>query len=51
MIGKLSKKLSSGNKTIAFVTISNLIGNIAAIISGLIIARWMLPEELGLFNA
>lgn len=50
MIKFLKKKVSSGNKTIAMVTVSNLIGNVVAIISGLIIARWMLPEELGLFN-
>ncbi|MFN3754474.1 lipopolysaccharide biosynthesis protein [Flavobacterium sp.] len=47
----LDKRMSSGSKSIAMVTISNLIGNVVSIISGLIIARWMLPEELGLFNA
>lgn len=46
-----TKKVSSGNKTIALVTVSNLVSNVVAIVSGLIIARWMLPEELGLFNA
>jgi len=44
-------KMSSGNKTIALVTSSNLISNVVAIISGLIVASWMLPEDLGLFNA
>lgn len=46
-----NKKVSSGNKTIALVTVCNLVSNVVAIFSGLIIARWMLPEELGLFNA
>ncbi len=45
------KSLASGNKTLAFVSFANLTNSIIAIVSGLIVARWLLPEELGVFNA
>lgn len=49
---KLKEKFhSGGGKTIALVSGTNLINSIVAIVSGLVIARWMLPEELGVFNA
>lgn len=45
------KSLASGNKTLAFVTFANLTNSVIAIVSGLVVARWLLPEELGVFNA
>lgn len=45
------KSLASGNKTLAFVSFANLTNSVIAIVSGLIVARWLLPEELGVYNA
>ena len=45
------KFLASGNKTLAFVTFANLTNSVIAIVTGLIVARWMIPEELGVFNS
>lgn len=36
---------------IAFLSASNLISSALTIISGLIVAKWILPEELGTFNS
>lgn len=36
---------------IAFTSLSGLFGNLLVMISGLMVARWLLPEELGFFNA
>jgi O-antigen/teichoic acid export membrane protein len=39
------------NSMILFLSISNIFGNAMTILSGLIVARWLLPEDLGLFNS
>lgn len=44
------KSVAKGNKKLAFVSFANLINNIISIIAGLIVARWLLPQELGFFN-
>lgn len=44
-------KLGSTNKMIAYTSFSNIISTGAAMISGLLVARWLLPEQLGLFNS
>ncbi len=38
------------NKVLAFVTFVQFLCNFITIISGLIIAKWLIPEELGRFN-
>ncbi|MDI9257707.1 lipopolysaccharide biosynthesis protein [Flavobacterium sedimenticola] len=51
MIKTLVGKIKPENKSFVALTFSNLFSNVVAIISGIIIARWVLPEEFGLFNA
>lgn len=36
---------------IAIMSVSGLVNNVMSIISGLLVARWLLPEDLGLFNS
>lgn len=36
---------------ILFLTFSNVTGNVLMIVSGILVARWLLPSELGLFNS
>ena len=45
------KKLDSTNLMILFLSFSNLIANALNIISGLFVARWLLPNELGTFSS
>lgn len=45
------KKKYSTNKSVALLTFASLIDSFVSIISGLLIARWLLPEDLGMFNA
>ena len=45
------KKLYTKNKSVALVTLASLLDSFVSIISGLLIARWLLPEDLGMFNA
>jgi len=40
----------STNSMIFFLSFSNIFGNGLTIISGLFVAKWMIPEELGAFN-
>lgn len=54
MIKQIIAAVSSrdaGDKAILLVTISNVVSNVLTIISGLLVARWMLPAELGVFNS
>lgn len=41
---------SGTNAMIAFLSISNIISSALTIVSGLFVAKWILPEELGMFN-
>lgn len=54
-IGNKLKRLFSSqdstNRMILFLSFSNIISNALTIISGILVARWLLPEELGFFNA
>ncbi len=50
MLSKTKRTLAN-NRTLAFVSIANLVNNIVSIVSGIVVARWLLPEELGVFNA
>ncbi len=36
---------------VALMSISGLVNNVLSIVSGLMVARWLLPEDLGLFNS
>jgi O-antigen/teichoic acid export membrane protein len=36
---------------ILFLSFSNIIGNFLTILSGLIVAKWLLPQDLGFFNS
>ena len=36
---------------ILFLSFSNIVGNVLTIVSGLLVAKWLLPEQLGLFNS
>ncbi len=54
MISAISKRFKNWNSTnlmILFMSFSNIIGNVLTIASGLLIARWLLPADLGLFNS
>src|SRR5690554_4139486 len=44
-------KKNSTNSMIAFLSFSNLINNALSIVSGLLVAKWLLPSELGSFNS
>jgi O-antigen/teichoic acid export membrane protein len=44
------KNTSSTNVMILFLSFSNIIGNTLNIAAGLFTAKWLLPEQLGLFN-
>lgn len=46
-----SKLYSPTGKTVSLLALSSLVGSVTAIISGLLVASWLLPERLGLFNA
>lgn len=50
IIKKLLKNKSSDKLMIAYLSFSNLISNVITIISGLFVAKWLLPSELGFFN-
>lgn len=45
------KKLDPTNLMVLFLSFSNLISNALNIISGLFVARWLLPNELGTFSS
>lgn len=45
------KKLDSTNLMVLFLSFSNLIANALNIVSGLFVARWLLPSELGTFSS
>jgi len=46
----MKNKTGSG-RMMVFLTVSGLISNVLTIVSGLLVARWLLPEDLGLFNS
>lgn len=49
---KLFDKLfSPTGKTVSLVASASLVNSLIAIVSGLLVASWLLPERLGLFNA
>ena len=53
-ISSLFKTVKDKNGTgrmVAFMSFSSLLANVLTIVSGLLIARWLLPEELGLFTS
>lgn len=41
----------SGNGALMFVTLSNFASSIVTVVSGLIVVRWLLPEQLGEFSS
>lgn len=45
------KKKDSTNLMILFLSFSNIAGNALTIISGILVARWLLPEDLGFYNS
>jgi O-antigen/teichoic acid export membrane protein len=47
---KIKARKGSTNAMILFLSVSNVIGNALTIVSGLFVAKWLLPEELGSFN-
>lgn len=50
---KISASLKDKNgygRVMALTSISGLISNFLTIVSGLLVARWLLPQQLGLFN-
>jgi O-antigen/teichoic acid export membrane protein len=48
---KTAAREKHSGKMIAFLTFSNVINNFLLIASGLLVARWLLPEDLGMFNS
>lgn len=48
---KIKNRLNTTSGMIAVTSLSNLIGSILNIVAGLIVAKLLLPEELGLFNS
>ncbi|MFZ4057308.1 MAG: lipopolysaccharide biosynthesis protein [Ferruginibacter sp.] len=42
--------LSSSGKMMAFMSVASLLSNAISLVAGLFVARWLLPEQLGLFN-
>jgi O-antigen/teichoic acid export membrane protein len=47
----IRSKRDSTNMMILFLSLSNIFGTLLTIISGLFVAKWLLPEELGAFNS
>ena len=50
MIKKLLNNANSSSKMIAFMSFSGIVSNVLAMVSGLVVAKWLLPAELGEFN-
>ena len=51
MFRRLIRERHKTGNMILFTSGASLIGNVLTMISGLLVARWMLPEELGYFNS
>lgn len=51
MIKSLFTKKSSSGKTVAFMGFSSIFNSVLMMSSGILVARWLLPESLGLFNS
>lgn len=47
----LKKKIDSTSGMVFFVSLANILAAVFGIIGGIIVARLLLPEELGLFNS
>jgi O-antigen/teichoic acid export membrane protein len=47
----VSKLFSPTGKTVSLVALASLMNSVIALVSGLLVASWLLPERLGLFNA
>lgn len=50
LIQSIKQKGSSG-RMVAYMSFASLFNNALTILSGLLVAKWLLPEELGLFNS
>ncbi|MEO7487471.1 MAG: hypothetical protein ABIU77_10235, partial [Ferruginibacter sp.] len=48
---KAVKDKNGTGRMVAFMSFSSLLANVLTIVSGLLVARWLLPEELGLFTS
>lgn len=48
---KFVQRLMSGSRTIAWLSFVSLLNSVVSIICGLLVAKWILPDELGSFNA
>lgn len=51
MIGRLIRERNKTGNMIFFTSSASLFGNVLTLISGLLVAKWMLPEDLGFFNS
>lgn len=51
MFKSFGKKMNSTNRMIIFLSSSNLFNTILTLISGLFVAKWMLPEDLGIYSS
>ena len=50
MLDLLKSIIGTRDKTVGLVTSSNLLFSLANLLSGFLVAKWLLPEELGQFN-
>lgn len=50
MVNKILKNANSSSGMIAFMSFSGILSNVLAMVSGLVVAKWLLPKELGEFN-
>lgn len=51
MLRTLFTKKASSGKTVAFMGFSSIFNSVMLMASGILVARWILPESLGLFNS
>lgn len=49
IVSSLKDKKSSG-RMVALTSLAGLVSNFLNIVAGIIVARWLMPQELGLFN-
>lgn len=45
------KNIGSTNLMVLFLSVSNILSNILNLVAGFIVAKWLLPEELGQYNS
>ena len=51
MLKSIFKNRNSTNNMIFFLSSANVINTVLTLLSGLLVVKWMLPEELGLFTS